>query len=185
MLFLPLSFTACDAQSHSHAFLCPSTRETGRAELLLPRCAFRRRGREGPAHDHNLLLGMSKAVAQFSRDGRSSASFLSAPDLTDRGLAAFHKRRCSGCAQKGISFGTLLATDWSWTRHVVCGSAKLGTAGMAVRGAVLTSVSRSPSQATLYSRGPCMSTQFFLPSQWERFVEGCEDLLPTCKTSPR
>ena len=93
-------------------------------------------------------------------------------------------RRCSGCAQAGISFGIVLAIDWSWTRHVVCGSAGLGTAGMAVRGAVSTSVSRSPSQATLYSRGPCMSTQLFLPSQWERFVEGCEDLLPTCKIFP-
>ena len=54
LLFLPLSFTACDAQSHSHAFLCPSTRETGCAELLVPGRAFRRRSREGPAHDHNL-----------------------------------------------------------------------------------------------------------------------------------
>ena len=130
-------------------------------------------------------LGCQRMLYSFPRDGRSSASFLPAPDLTDRGLAAFHKCRCSGCAQAGISFGTLLAFDWSWTRHVVCGSAGLGTAGMAVRGAVLTSVSRSPSQATFYSRGPCMSTQFFLPSQWERFVEGCEDLLPTCKISPR
>ena len=54
LLFLPLSFTACDAQSHSHAFLCPSTRKTGCAELLLAGRAFRRRSREGPAHDHNL-----------------------------------------------------------------------------------------------------------------------------------
>ena len=130
-------------------------------------------------------LGCQRMLYSFPRDGRSSASFFSAPDLTDRGLVAFHKRRCSGCAHAGISFGTLLATDWSWTRHVVCDNAGLGTAGMVVRGAVLTSVSRTPSQAPLYSRGPCMSTQFFLPSQWERFVEGCEDLLPTCKTSPR
>ena len=82
-------------------------------------------------------LGCQRMLYSFPRDGRSSASFLPAPDLTDRGLAAFHKCRCSGCAQAGISFGTLLAFDWSWTRHVVCGSAGLGTAGMAVRGAVL------------------------------------------------
>ena len=29
-----------------------------------------------------------------------------------------------------------------------------------------------------------MSTQFLLASQRERFVEGCEDLLPKCKISP-
>ena len=125
-------------------------------------------------------LGCQRMLYSFPRDGRSSASFLSAPDLTDRGLAAFHKRRCWGCAQAGISFGTLLATDWSWTRHVVCGSAGLGTTGMAVRGAVLTSVSRSPSQAW-----PLYVYAVFLPSQWERFVEGCEDFLPTCKISLR
>ena len=105
-------------------------------------------------------LGCQRMLYSFPRDGRSSASFLSAPDLTDRGLAAFHKRRCSGCAQTGISFGTLLATDWSWTRHVFCGSAGLGTASMAVRGAVRASVSRSPSQATLYSRGPVCLRSF-------------------------
>ena len=128
-------------------------------------------------------LGCQRMLYRFSsrREIFGLVSLRSRPHRSGLG----HKRRCSGCAQAGISFGTLLATDWSWTRHVVCGSAGLGTAGMAVRGAVLTSVSRSPSQATLYSRGPCMSTQFFLPSQWERFVEGCEDLLPTCKISPR
>ena len=108
-------------------------------------------------------LGCQRMLYSFPRDGRSSASLFSAPDLTDRGLAAFHKRRCSGCVKQESA----LALYWR-TRHVDCGSAELGTAGMAVRGAVLTSVSRSPSQAPLYSRGHCMSTQFFLPSQWER-----------------
>ena len=122
-------------------------------------------------------LGCQTMLYSFPRDGRSSASFLSAPDLTDRGLAAFHKRRCSGCAQARISFGTLLATDWSWTRHVVCGSTGLGTAGMAVRGAL-----HKP-HCTVVAL-VCLRS-FSCPSQWERFVEECEDLLPTCKISPR
>ena len=123
-----------------------------------------------------------QVLYRFPPDGRFSASFLSARDLTDRGEVANHKRKCSGFAQACSSFGTPLATDWSWTRHVVCESAGLGTTGMAVRGVVLTSVSRSPSQTTLYSRGSCMFMQTFRPSQWERFVEGREDLLPTCNT---
>ena len=56
--------------------------------------------------------------------------------------------------------------------------------GMAVRGTVLT---RSPSQATLYSQhscGSCVPLQFFLSPQWKRFVEECESLLPTYKISP-
>ena len=69
LLFLPLSFTACDAQSHSHAFLCPSTRETGCAELLLPGRAFRRRSREGRRMTTTFELGCQRMLYSFPRDG--------------------------------------------------------------------------------------------------------------------
>ena len=98
LLFLPLSFTACDAQSHSHAFLCSSTWETGCAELLLPGVPFGDEAEEGRRMTTTFDSGCQRMLYSFPRHGRSSASFLSAPDLTDPGLAAFHKRRCSGCA---------------------------------------------------------------------------------------
>ena len=58
---------------------------------------------------------------------------------------------CSGRS----CFGTRLATDWSWTGPVVYGTAGRGTAALAACGAVMTSVSCSPSEAILYSHGPC------------------------------
>ena len=66
-----------------------------------------------------------------------------APDLRARSIPALCKYKCSGC-----SLDEVVLADWQL--DVVCGSAGLGTAALAAHGAVLTSVSCSPSQAILY-----------------------------------
>ena len=110
LLFLPLSFTACDAQSHSHAFLCPSTRETCSFQGV----PFGDEAEKGRRMTTTFDLGCQRMLYRFPRDGRSSASFLSAPDLTDRGLAAFHKRRCSGL-RDALKQESVLALYWQLT----------------------------------------------------------------------
>ena len=74
---------------------------------------------------------------------------------SQRKLGGYPQVQVTGICSGRIGFGTRLATDWSWTRRVACGSAGLGAAALAARGAVLTSVSCTPSQAILYSHGPC------------------------------
>ena len=54
-------------------------------------------------------LGCQRMLYSFPRDGRSSASFLSAPDLTDRGLAT------SAGVRDALKQESVLALYWQLT----------------------------------------------------------------------
>ena len=82
-----------------------------------------------------VCLGM---LYRLPQDRRSSTFVLGAASQMKHGCVP-QAQVSEMCCERSC-FGTELATDWHWTRHVVGGSAGLGTAVLAVCGAVLTSV---------------------------------------------
>ena len=107
------------------------------------RLALRRRSRDmGRRMTVSLGLGCPGILYKLPQDGRSSAFFLPLPASQTEAWLPSASSAVGVCSERSC-FGTLLATDWCWTRHVVGGSAGLGTALLAVRGAALTAVSWS------------------------------------------